>query len=127
MPITKTITEKVTRTVTLMTLQEYADARVSEEYRQTLKTIEEALHVHGWLDGPMPDEFKPVCCEEETECESFLGGAYLAICKKCGKFVFDVTGPTFGNSWVSYPDSKKVDLETDIEHRWIAGVKKAVA
>lgn len=121
MPITRTVTKQVTKTLTLLTLQEYADATVAEQYRQPLKTIEEALSVHGWLDGPMPDEFRPVCCEEKTECKSFLGGAYLAVCKKCGNFVYDITAPTFGNSYVTFPDGEKIDLETDIEHRWIAG------
>lgn len=122
MPITKTIEESRTYTVTLMTLAEYADAILPEQYKQPLKTISEALDVHGWKPDPFPEEYKPVCCGQETTCSSFLGSCYSAMCKTCGRFVLDVTGPTFGNSWVSIPDTEKVDLETDYEHRWIAGV-----
>lgn len=119
MPIQKTITE--TRTVTLMTLQEYADATVIEQYRQPLKTIREALAVNGWDADPFPDNYKPTCCGTEVEVNSFIGSAYRAECAKCGKFIFDVTGPSFGNSWVSVCDSNKVDMETDYDKRWIAG------
>ena len=124
MPITKSITETQTRTVTLLTLQEYADSILDEPYKQPLKTIAEALAVHGWECDPMPDNYRPICCGVETECKSFLGGAYLATCKTCGKFVYDVTAPTFGNAWVSFPSSEKVDMETDYERRWIAGMSK---
>lgn len=121
MPITKTIEETVRRTITLMTLQEYADASLPEGMRQPLKTLREALDVHGWDKNPLPDDYRPVCCGKEVDCESFfLSGTYLAYCATCGNFVFDVTGPTWGNSYVSYPDSEKVDLETDMERRWIA-------
>lgn len=118
MPITKTITER--RTVTLLTLQEYADKVVAEEYRQPLKTIHEALAVHGWDADPFPENYKPKCCGSEVTVRSFIGDPYSAECERCGKFIVDVTSPSFGNSWVSVPDSKQVDLETDFEHRWIA-------
>jgi hypothetical protein len=123
MPITKQITETSTRTVTILTLQEYADSTIPEEYRQPLKTIHEALSIHGWECNPMPDDYKPVCCGKEVECRSFLGGAYLAHCRDCGRFVLDITGPSFGNAYVSFPDGEQVDLETDIEHRWIAAIE----
>lgn len=119
MPITKTITE--TRTVQLATLQEYADASVQERYRQPLKTIEEALAVHGWGVEPLPDDYLPICCGSRVECRSFIGCTYQAQCKTCGKFVADVTGPSFGSSSVNFVDSKKVDVET--EKRWIAGIE----
>lgn len=125
MPITKTVTEQVTRTLSLLTLQEYADSIVAAEYRQPLKTIHEALAVHGWDADPFPEDYKPVCCGAPVQCQSFLGDTYMARCKSCKKFVLDVTGPSFGNSWVSMPDSKKVDLETDMDRRWIAGVESA--
>src|SRR5580698_4076681 len=99
MPIERTITKQVTRTLTLLTLQEYADSIVAEGYRQPLKTIHEALAVHGWDVDPFPEDYKPICCGHEVECRSFLGDAYMARCKTCGKFVLDVTGPSFGNSY----------------------------
>lgn len=125
MPVTREITETKTRTVTLMTMQEYADASLADEYRQPLKTIEEALAVHGWDVDPIPDNYRPTCCGGEVKTQSFLGGAYLAICEKCGRFVFDVTAPTFGNSWVTFPSSDKIDMETDYERRWIAATQAA--
>jgi hypothetical protein len=121
MPITKTITEQHTRTVTLMTLQEYADQSVAEQYRQPLKTIHEALSIHGWDANPFPEDYKPVCCGSEVSIRSFLGGPYFVQCESCKRFLVDVTGPSFGNSWISLPDGDKIDLETDVEHRWIAG------
>ena len=128
MPITKTIEETVRRTVTLMTLQEYADASLPENMRQPLKILHEALEVHGWDKNPLPDDYRPICCDKEVNCESFfLSGTYLAYCETCGNFIFDVTGPTWGNSYVGYVDSEKVDLETDIERRWIAARKEAHA
>jgi hypothetical protein len=119
MPIAKTFTER--RIVTLLTLQEYADQIFGLPYRQPLKTIHEALAVHGWDASPFPEDYKPKCCGSEVSVRSFLGSAYRAECKVCHKFILDVTGPTFGNSWASFPDPKKVDLETDVEHVWIAG------
>ena len=123
--IQKTITKQVTRTRTLLTLQEYADSIAPERYRQPLKTIHEALAVHGWDVEPFPEDYKPICCGAKVECRSFLGDTYLARCASCKKFVLDVTGPSFGNSWVSMPDSEKVDLESDMDQRWIAGVEIA--
>jgi hypothetical protein len=114
---TKTITE--TRTVTLATLQEYADESVAEPYRQPLKTIHEALAVHGWDIEPLPEDYKPICCGVPVACRSFLGSAYVAECETCGRFIADVTAPSFGNSCVVLCDSEKVDVET--ERRWIAG------
>jgi hypothetical protein len=122
MPITKAITTTTTRHVEMLTLQEYADAVLDEAYKQPLKTLNEALAVHGWLVDPLPDDCKPVCCGEPVECRSFLGGAYLAHCLHCRKFVYDVTGPSFQQSSVSFVDSDRVDLEADPEHRWIASV-----
>lgn len=119
MPITKTITEY--HTVILMTLQEYADQAVAEPYRQPLKTIHEALAVHGWDVNPFPENYKPTCCGAEVIIRSFLGDPYFVKCESCKKFIVDITGPQFGNSWVNLPDGQKIDLETDIEHRWIAG------
>ncbi len=124
MPIQRQVTETVTHTLTLLTLQEYADQIVPEPYKQPLKTLDEALRVHGWDRDPMPDDYCPECCGKPVEIVSFLGGPYQAACKVCGRFVIDVTGPQFGNSYVSVVDSKKVDLETDFGHRWIAGKKE---
>ena len=120
MPITKTVTEQHTRTLTLLTLQEYADQILDESYKQPLKTIHEALAVHGWDVDPFPEDYKPTCCGDTVDIRRFLGGPYLVQCKKCKRFVLDVTGPEFGNSWVSFPDSQKVDMETDYERRWVA-------
>jgi hypothetical protein len=126
MPITKTITETRKRTVSLLTLQEYADQTVAEPYRQPLKTIHEALSVHGWDADPFPDDYKPICCGSEVSIRSFLGDPYFVQCEACKKFLVDVTGPQFGNSWVNLPDGEKIDLETDIDHRWIVGQEVTV-
>lgn len=121
MTVTRQITETIIETLTLLTLQEYADQSVPEEFRQPLKTIHEALAEHGWDANPIPDDYHPACCGETVECSSFIGSTYLAHCNKCGRFVFDVTGPSFGNSYVAVVDSQRVDLETDMDHRWISG------
>jgi hypothetical protein len=118
MTVTRTIAEQ--RTVTLLTLQEYADQIFGLPYRQTLKTIHEALAVHGWDASPFPENYKPKCCGTEVSVGSFLGSTYRAECEICHRFILDVTGPTFGNSWASFPDPEKVDLEADLEHVWIA-------
>ena len=123
MPITRQITETKTRTVTLLTLQEYADQILTEEYRQPLKTIHEALKVHGWDVDPFPEDYHPLCCGEPIDIKAFLGDPYHGECKKCGKFIHAMDGPSFGNSWVSTIDSEKVDITT--ESRWIAGLSLA--
>jgi hypothetical protein len=100
----------------LRSLQEYADVAVAPEYRQPLKTLEEALAVHGW---PLVD--KPPCCGAETEVRGFLGSTYVAECRTCGRFVADVSMPmpSERGSAMILLDPEKVDLDT--ERRWIAG------
>jgi hypothetical protein len=120
MPITKQITETKTRTVVLMTLQEYADQCVAEEYRQPLKDIHGALAVHGWDANPFPEDYRPQCCGQPISIYSFLGDPYHGECKTCGKFIHAIDGPSFGNSYVTLMDSEKVDMDT--EFRWIAGI-----
>jgi hypothetical protein len=104
----------------MLTLQEYADTGLDPAYQQPLKTLPEAVAVQGWLIDSMPDDL--VCCGESVKSKWFLGNSYLAYCPHCLKFVYDVTGPSFGNSGVNVVDPDKVDLETDSDRRWIASV-----
>ncbi len=99
--------------------QEFADSVVSPEFRQPLKTLAECLDIHGW-----PHEDFPVCCGQKVDVRSMFGDAYFAQCKVCGKFAVDVTGPSFGNSFVAFIDPKKVDIETP--RLWIAGIQHDV-
>lgn len=71
------------------TLQEYADDALRTEYRQPLKTLQEACENVGW-------EFvdAPTCCGEIVSVHSFIG-PYYAERKHCGRFVYDVSGPQF--------------------------------
>ena len=97
-----------------ISLQEYADKIVDPQYRQPLKTLAEAVAANGWeyVDHP-------ICCGEAVSIRDFLGSPYFAECKKCGRFLVDISGPTFGNSWINLPDNNKIVL--DIDERWIAG------
>ena len=92
-------------------LQEWFDAFAAPEFKGTLLTVQEACERVGW-------EFqeKPVCCGEPVTINSLLGDAYHGECKKCGKWIHDVT-VQFGNSWVSFPP-ETVDQQT--MNRWIA-------
>lgn len=103
-----------------MSLQEYTDQIVSEQYKQPLKHINEALGSVGW--GSMPDgvdEYYPECCGKNVDITTFIGSAYHAQCLVCGKFIHDVRGPSFGNSWVNVIDSNKIDCDTKLA--WISG------
>jgi hypothetical protein len=106
-----------------MSLQEYADKTIAEQYRQPLKDINEALLSVGW--GFMPDdvdEYMPICCGKNVDVTTFIGHAYHAQCTECGKFIHDVRGPSFGNSWVNLIDSKLIDCDT--HKAWISGVEQ---
>lgn len=101
-----------------ISLQQFATELVAPEFRQPLKTSEEALAALNW---PLVDF--PECCGAKVRVQSFIGSAYYAECEKCHKFMWNVTGPRFGNSWVSTPDPNLIDMNT--EHRWITGVAPA--
>lgn len=96
------------------TLQEYADDIVAPEFRQPLKTLEEACKANGWeyVDSPK-------CCGKPIVVHSFLG-PYFATCEECGRFARDVSAPQFGNGCAFCVDSDKVDVDTDV--RWISGI-----
>lgn len=96
-------------------VQELADARLAPEYRQPVKTLEEALTAIGWQTGVDV----PECCGHPVKISAFIGTPYSAICEKCDRFLFDVTGPEFGNSYVSLPDGNEYDLDTPC--RWVSG------
>lgn len=102
------------------TLQSYADDVLADAYRQPLKTVDEALAEVGW-----PIEDQPSCCGDPVETRAFLGGAYHAECGKCGRFIHDMTGPSFSENGGScfLIDGEKVDVLT--EHRWIGGMAPA--
>jgi hypothetical protein len=100
-----------------ISIQEFADSIVAPEYRQPVKTIDDCLDAHGWERVDFPE-----CCGTPVEIRSFIGSAYFAQCDRCKKFIVDVTGPTFGNSWVNLPDHEKIDMDDDSK-RWICGVE----
>lgn len=97
-------------------LQSYADKVLDPAYRQPLKSLEDALSALDW-----PNEDRPKCCGQDVSIRSFLGGAYFAQCECCKKFIADIAGPTFGNSWVNFLDGEKVDIDTPV--RWICGTE----
>ena len=101
-----------------VSIAEYAAKVLPPEFQMPLMSIEGACAKVGW-----EFEDRPKCCGSEVTVADFIGEAYQALCNTCGRFVFSVTAPRFGNSWVNVLDSEKVDLETDYEIRWIAGTK----
>ena len=103
-----------------ITLQKFANSILSPEWQMPLMTAQDACLKVGWKFQDRPE-----CCGIPVEICGFIGCAYECHCKTCRRFIFDVTGPEFGNSWVNIPDSDKVDMET--EERWIAGVYPADA
>ena len=96
-----------------ISLQAFADSVLAAEYRQPLKSLRGALYAHGWHHG-FPD-----CCGQRVESQSMFGDAYYAECKCCGRFIADISGPHFSGGAVSFLDSDKVDLDTQV--RWIVG------
>lgn len=101
----------------MTTLQEYADDIVAPQYRQPLKTVEEACGAVGWQFVD-----KPICCGKPVEVTAFLGSAYFAECDQCGRFIRDVSGPQFGNATCYLPSADKIS-DIDSECRWIAGIR----
>lgn len=101
-----------------ISLQEYADSILAQEYRQPLKTLHEAMAENGW------DEVdKPTCCEEQINIRSMMGLPYFAQCVVCGKFISDISSPKFSEtgSSVSFIDQDKFADDTDWNRTWIAG------
>mgnify|MGYP000894214909 CR=1 FL=1 len=96
-------------------LQSLADARLAPEWRQPVKTYDEAADALGW-DKTLD---KPICCGEPVEITAMLGSAYKATCAKCERFVFDITGPEFTGNAVAFVDSDKFDVEE--KTRWVCG------
>jgi len=96
-----------------MTLQEWFDVTAAPEFKTTLLTIQEACDVLGWRF-----QDKPICCGEEIEIHSLLGDAYHGQCKKCGKWLHDIT-VQLGNSWVGFPPDS---VDSNTLKRWIARV-----
>lgn len=101
-----------------ISLQEYADKTLDAQWHMPLMTVEEACTKIGWTF-----ENSPKCCGFPVEISSFIGSAYQAVCLECGRFIRDITGPSFGNAWVNLVDPEKVDLETDFQRRWVSGIK----
>ncbi len=95
-------------------VQELADARLAPEYRQAVKTLEAAMAAIGW---PFVD--RPICCGEPVEISGFIGSCYKAVCHKCDRFIFDVTGPEFDKGCVTVPDGDIYDMGTEV--RWVSG------
>jgi hypothetical protein len=103
-----------------ISLQQLADEIVDPEYRRTLLKSEDALRALEWTVEDFPS-----CCGEKVRIQSFIGSAYYAECERCHKFMWDVSGPRFGNSFVTIPDNEKVDCKTEV--RWLVGQQRAEA
>ena len=101
-----------------ISLQDYADSIVDQEYRQPLKTLQEAMLENGW---ELVD--KPTCCGEQINIRSMMGLPYFAQCAVCGKFISDISSPKFSEtgSAVSFIDQDKFADDTDWNRTWIAG------
>lgn len=56
-------------------LQVYADKVTHPDFKQPLKTIEEALETMGWENVECPD-----CCGNPVEIRSMIGSAYYVEC-----------------------------------------------
>lgn len=102
----------------MRTLQEFTDAVVLPEMKQPLKTVEDACAAVGWEF----EEF-PVCCGKRVDVANLIG-AYHAECKICGRFIHDMTGPSFPTSgsvqmfqWEQFPEN------TDWSRTWISGLR----
>ena len=100
------------------TLQEFADLIVEERYRQPLKTLAEALAVHGW-----PHIRRPRCCGQELEIRGIVGRAYLVHCDTCGRFAASIDGPKISPAGTSmqFLDRDHFPENTDWDRTWIAG------
>lgn len=96
-------------------LQSLADARLAPEWRQTVKTYDDAASALGW-DAALD---VPICCGRPVEVTAMLGSAYKATCPACDRFVFDITGPEFTGSAVAFVDADKFDVED--RARWVCG------
>lgn len=105
----------------MKTVQELADSRLKPEYRQPVKTLEAALVSIGWENVDHPS-----CCGQPVELRGWFGSCYSALCTKCRKFIYDVTGPEFSNGggcvWI--PDNSLYDLDTP--ERWVCGQEKEI-
>ena len=101
-----------------ISLQDYADSILDLEYRQPLKTLQEAMAENGW---ELVD--KPTCCEEQINIRSMMGLPYFAQCTVCGKFISDISSPKFSETGpaVSFIDQDKFADDTDWNRTWIAG------
>lgn len=105
--------------ISKISLQEYADSVVNQEYRQPLKTLQEAISENGW------EAANPVCCGNQININSMIGFAYFAQCRVCGRFIADVAGPSFSEtgSSVRFIDQDKFTDDTDWTRTWIAGTE----
>lgn len=98
------------------TLQRYADEFLIPEFRQPLKTIEDACTAVGWKFTD-----RPACCGSEVHVRSLLGGAYEAECLTCGAMIKDIGGPEFGNGHVRFLESEQfAPGALGVAERWIA-------
>lgn len=103
-----------------ISLQEYADSILPQEYRQPLKTLQEAVTENGW--GPVEN---PTCCENQINIHSIIGFAFFAQCSVCGKFIADVAGPIFSETELSVRviDQNQFGSNADWARTWIAGTE----
>lgn len=98
----------------MKSIQDLADEILKPEYRQPVKTIDEAFEAIGW-------EYvnRPNCCGSPVNIRIFLGAVDSAECSCCGRFVYRVLAPDFGNSWVSIPEN----FDHDDPKQWVSGQK----
>lgn len=84
----------------------------------------DAARAAGFTVSDDRPEAKVSCCGSPVEIQSWLGGAVAAKCETCGAAIADVTGPVYRNGSVSFMDSDKVDMETEL--RWVVIEKPGV-
>jgi hypothetical protein len=87
-----------------VSIADYAAKIVAPEYQMPLMTVSEACEKVGWTF-----QDKPECCGAPIEIRSIFGDAYHGYCETCRRFIQDVLGPRFGNSWVQFIDTEKID------------------
>lgn len=97
-----------------ISLQQYVDKVVADEFRQTLKTPDEVVAVLGW--GSVES---PTCCGTDVTTLAFISSLYFAECKACGKWASAADAPNFVSNSAQFVDHEKVNLET--EARWLVG------
>lgn len=98
-------------------LQQLADERLALEYRQPVKTLDDACKEIGWNkdDDPL------LCCGNQVSIRSLWGGITSAECKTCHRFLWDVTAPEIAKTGSAMLFVDQDQYAVDDAARWISG------